>query len=1053
MKRFTLILSLMVAMVTTAMAQLEVDKVYQLKSGRDANKVMFNKQDKPGTAAISNSDYSQYFVIEKGTVDGTYAVRDLNYNKYLKPNKATSGKWTNSEDKTTDTDLYISVENKETGAVSIRYSEPSVAGTHNGAHHEGWEGHIVSWEATADASRWTPVEIGTIDELNAKIGQEKTTYNSAKSNAAAILASANYSLGSTTKIELQVKDPNAAGYVWANTYAPGDEGVIDYLIDGDNNTFFHTNWNSYATDGTKDYLEVDLGEGNSVTNLVFDYVTRHNGSTDFPTSVTILGSNDKSEYEEVGTISFGLPVGNTKSYTSPAFGNGKSYRYIRFRVNSTSRGNASIPYFHLAEFNLYKAEVQIAEGYEKYVSEVAVVDAANKLAEPTTPNEVSYAGSALQNSVTAYNDANREVVLVYNLYYGERLIETQSVVGLRGDAFPEAILNPKWGYVKATTPDGVVETAGEQKITLTVEGCPFEFADSYNNITKWYYMNVRDDGPTYAYYDNTIDYIKATEKSVPADKKNIYAWAFIGNPFDGYQIVNNAAGESMVLSSPQAPTGTQNANELPRMVSKTGAAGNTSWIVIAPYHDDVKAENGFYIQHPTATSYAINRQGYNGANTLCYWTGRDTGSTFQVVECDMTGLADLKAYIAQVEAAIAAYGQGGTTVGYYTAESTAALVAALAEAKAAAETNTSAAENAATQVALQNVVAALETIQPTEGAFYYISSAMPSTDGRSGQKMYVNNDGAMQFQNAATLANVFQFVPAGDNTFYLYNVERGTYLNTNKEHNGGQATAVAKTGTVEVAIANMGRANVVSIIPNGGAMLHAQASGSQVVAWNNTDNAGASAWIISEVTDIAELSHEITVGEAGYATLCLGYNAAIPALAGEECGVYTAAVVDGYAAMTKVEGVLPANTAVIVKATAGTYNFNYATGEVSAIENNELEGTTINANITEDAYVLGYINVAEEGEEERKEVGLYTATKNKLDNTAWLNNAFKAYLPKTAGMNAASYSFRFGEGTTGVENVVVENEVKAIYDLTGRRVENISAPGIYIVNGVKKLVR
>ena len=57
-------------------------------------------------------------------------------------------------------------------------------------------------------------------------------------------------------------------------------------------------------------------------------------------------------------------------------------------------------------------------------------------------------------------------------------------------------------------------------------------------------------------------------------------------------------------------------------------------------------------------------------------------------------------------------------------------------------------------------------------------------------------------------------------------------------------------------------------------------------------------------------------------------------------------------------------------------------------------------------------------------------------------------------MNAASYSFRFdGIGTTGIENVEVENEVKAIFDLTGRRVEAITAPGIYIVGGKKVLVK
>ena len=80
------------------------------------------------------------------------------------------------------------------------------------------------------------------------------------------------------------------------------------------------------------------------------------------------------------------------------------------------------------------------------------------------------------------------------------------------------------------------------------------------------------------------------------------------------------------------------------------------------------------------------------------------------------------------------------------------------------------------------------------------------------------------------------------------------------------------------------------------------------------------------------------------------------------------------------------------------------------------------------------------------------ATKNQQSNTSWLNNSHKAYLPMSAANGAASYSFRF-PGTTAIENVEVENEVKAIYDLAGRRVENVTAPGIYIVNGVKRVVR
>ena len=668
---------------------------------------------------------------------------------------------------------------------------------------------------------------------------------------------------------------------------------------------------------------------------------------------------------------------------------------------------------------------------------------------------------------------------IYNLTYNDEILSTQTGTTYVGGFYP-FVNNLPFGVSASIIGKSTVADVVDGKITKNIEvliNLPFEFADSYENVKHWYYMNVRDDGPTYAYYDSSIEYIKATEKSVPEDKDK-YTWAFVGNPFEGFSIVNYAAGSTMVLSSPVAPNATQNAEQLARMVvekdseGKTVATGNTTWVIVAPTHGAI-AENGFYIQHPTETSYAINRQGYNGANSLCYWTGRDTGSTFQVVERDMTGTADLQALIDQVEAAIAVYGEGGTTVGYYTAESVAALAAALTAAKeAAADENKTLESNTTAKTNLQNVFADLAIIQPAEGKFYTIANC--KNDHRANQQIYVNNDGGMQFAHVAdnkangSIGHVFQFVPAGNNEFYLYNVQRGTFLSTVQGHGWGQNLALAtENPSVMVTLAHTGTANIVYITPENsemkGAKLHAQDSGSTVVGWDADGANDASAWVISEVADITALSHELTVGDTGYATLCLGYNATIPTITAEEdeeCGVYTAAVVDGYAAMTKVEGVLPANTAVIVKAAAGTYNFNYATGEVSAIENNELKGTTINKNFTDAAYVLGVVN---------NEVGLYTAVYNVSTDTtndgtaeepavtyeAWKNNAFKAYLPKSKGSNVSFYGFRFGdeeeENTTAIENVETAT-VNVIYDLSGRRVSEITAPGIYIVNG-KKVIK
>ena len=186
-------------------------------------------------------------------------------------------------------------------------------------------------------------------------------------------------------------------------------------------------------------------------------------------------------------------------------------------------------------------------------------------------------------------------------------------------------------------------------------------------------------------------------------------------------------------------------------------------------------------------------------------------------------------------------------------------------------------------------------------------------------------------------------------------------------------------------------------------------------------------------------SYTLTVTDAGYATLFLDFNAAIPS----NVKAYTVtAVNDGYVTLTQVTGVLPANTGVIVNATKGDYAFAYSADEAADVAGNLLKGSVADENIEGEAYVLGVVD---------GEVGLYKA---QASGTSWKNNANKAYLPMPAGAEGIkSYSFRFGEGTTAIENVEVENASNVIYDLTGRRVEEITAPGIYIVNGVKRVVR
>ena len=196
-------------------------------------------------------------------------------------------------------------------------------------------------------------------------------------------------------------------------------------------------------------------------------------------------------------------------------------------------------------------------------------------------------------------------------------------------------------------------------------------------------------------------------------------------------------------------------------------------------------------------------------------------------------------------------------------------------------------------------------------------------------------------------------------------------------------------------------------------------------------------WIIEPVVELP-----VTITSAGYATFYAPVAVNIPG----DVKAYTVSINEGgWADLEEIYLSFSPGTGVVLAAEEGTYYLPISEDN-TVFEGNALRGTVEATYITDDAYVLGVVD---------NEVGFYTATKNQQSNSAWKNNSHKAYLPKAVGMNAASYSFRFeGEGTTGISEVKGESgEVKAIFDLTGRRVEAITAPGIYIVGGKKVLVK
>ena len=222
-----------------------------------------------------------------------------------------------------------------------------------------------------------------------------------------------------------------------------------------------------------------------------------------------------------------------------------------------------------------------------------------------------------------------------------------------------------------------------------------------------------------------------------------------------------------------------------------------------------------------------------------------------------------------------------------------------------------------------------------------------------------------------------------------------------------------------------------------------------------TYNTGPGGWTIHYVYEVAEVpSFKAAITAAGFATFFAPAEVAIP----ENVKAYyiKADGINGCnVTLTQIENVIPANTAVILEGAEGEYTFNVSETGVATVSGNLLKGTVINTNIVGEAYVLGVIE---------DETGLYKTQMNTvaLSNASgsvsvFLNNAYKAYLPASAvptpQQNVAAFSFRFGGNTTAVENVEMRNEKEEIFDLCGRRINEITEAGIYIVGGRKVLVK
>ena len=389
--------------------------------------------------------------------------------------------------------------------------------------------------------------------------------------------------------------------------------------------------------------------------------------------------------------------------------------------------------------------------------------------------------------------------------------------------------------------------------------------------------------------------------------------------------------------------------------------------------------------------------------------------------------------------------------------------------------------------ALGSTFSALKMYVPTEATYYTFNSGLsalsahslaidPTTCALSAKTGMVQTEGNKTTEHTQALWLITP-VPGKDYTVTMQNVHTGLYV---QSFAGGTLSMGKAPADVVLASRDLttGQFAFTATDASTYVLTAAEANGAVSAAEQAVSPVAdaADCWTATAVTDLTTVQHPVSITSYGKAGFYSSHEVTLPK---EIQAWYMKGTtqVDGDGVtritMTQVKAetdgttILPKETPVLlVTPTAPKvttiYNLTYNTTAKEAVGDNKLSGVAYSQPVQGGASTTCYKFGVVDGlaalypmyQEYDKDGEL---TNPDTDDGGYIKaSANKIYL-KIESLGASRLEFRFTDPTTGIEQIITDanatTPADTYYDLQGRRIQGRPAGGIYIVNGVKRIIR